>query len=111
MAFHAVEVEPLRHPRALRKTGCGQRRLGTSNVAKTNLSKLIEEACAGEEIVIVRGDNPVVRLAPVTPAPCGRARTGDAFSSRFRTRTSPRGNGDARLLIHTRGPAPRIYRS
>jgi antitoxin (DNA-binding transcriptional repressor) of toxin-antitoxin stability system len=33
--------------------------------AKTTLSKLIGRALAGEEIVIARGDTPVVRLAPV----------------------------------------------
>jgi len=30
--------------------------------AKTNLSRLIEEACAGEEIIIARGSEPVARL-------------------------------------------------
>jgi len=33
--------------------------------AKTNLSKLIEEACKGEEVVIARGPQPVVRLVPI----------------------------------------------
>ena len=33
--------------------------------AKTNLSKLIEQACRGEEVIIVRGATPVVRLVPV----------------------------------------------
>lgn len=37
----------------------------TIHAAKTNLSKLIEAACAGEEVVIARGDTPVVRLVPV----------------------------------------------
>ncbi len=37
------------------------------HAAKTNLSRLIEEACAGEEIIIARGDVPVVRLVPLTP--------------------------------------------
>ena len=37
----------------------------TIHAAKTNLSKLIARACAGEEIVISRGDRPVVRLVPV----------------------------------------------
>jgi antitoxin (DNA-binding transcriptional repressor) of toxin-antitoxin stability system len=31
--------------------------------AKTNLSKLIERACRGEEVIIARGVTPVVRLA------------------------------------------------
>jgi len=33
--------------------------------AKTNLSRLIERACAGEEVVIARGKTPVVKLVPV----------------------------------------------
>lgn len=36
--------------------------------AKTNLSKLIARAEAGEEIIIARGDTPVVRIEPVKPA-------------------------------------------
>ncbi len=35
------------------------------HVAKTTLSKLIERAHAGEEIVIARGDVPVARLVPI----------------------------------------------
>jgi antitoxin (DNA-binding transcriptional repressor) of toxin-antitoxin stability system len=37
----------------------------TIHAAKTNLSKLIEAALGGEDIVIARGDKPVVRLVPV----------------------------------------------
>jgi prevent-host-death family protein len=37
----------------------------TVHAAKTNLSKLIERAEAGEEVVIARGKKPVVRLIPV----------------------------------------------
>jgi len=37
----------------------------TIHQAKTNLSKLIARAEAGEEIVIARGNEPVVRLTPV----------------------------------------------
>lgn len=33
--------------------------------AKTNLSRLIERACQGEEVIISRGDEPVVRLVPI----------------------------------------------
>jgi prevent-host-death family protein len=59
----------------------------TIHAAKTNLSKLIEEACAGEEVVIARGKKPVVRLVPVASAKKGRrfgarrgrARVDDAF--------------------------------
>jgi prevent-host-death family protein len=40
----------------------------TIHAAKTNLSKLIEKACAGEEIIIARGDQPVVKLVPIDAA-------------------------------------------
>ncbi len=35
--------------------------------AKTNLSRLIAEALAGGDVVIARGNVPVVRLVPVEP--------------------------------------------
>jgi prevent-host-death family protein len=38
------------------------------HAAKTNLSRLIERACEGEEIVIARNNEPVVRLVPVQAA-------------------------------------------
>jgi prevent-host-death family protein len=37
------------------------------HAAKTNLSKLIEAAEAGEEVVIARNGKPAVRLSPVEP--------------------------------------------
>ncbi len=33
--------------------------------AKTNLSKLIEAALQGEEVVIAKGKRPVVRIVPI----------------------------------------------
>jgi antitoxin (DNA-binding transcriptional repressor) of toxin-antitoxin stability system len=33
--------------------------------AKTSLSRLIKAACMGEEIIIARGKDPVVRLVPI----------------------------------------------
>jgi antitoxin (DNA-binding transcriptional repressor) of toxin-antitoxin stability system len=33
--------------------------------AKTHLSRLIEKACEGEEIIIARGNEPLVRLQPL----------------------------------------------
>jgi prevent-host-death family protein len=35
------------------------------HAAKTNLSRLIDRACAGEDIVIARNSEPAVRLVPV----------------------------------------------
>jgi prevent-host-death family protein len=37
----------------------------TVHRAKTQLARLIERACRGEEIVIARGSKPVVRLVPI----------------------------------------------
>jgi prevent-host-death family protein len=59
----------------------------TVHAAKTQLSRLIEQACAGEEVVIARNRTPVVRLVPVAQqkrgrvfgAMRGRARVGRAF--------------------------------
>ncbi len=45
----------------------------TIHAAKTNLSKLIEAALAGEDVVISRGSKPVVRL---TPIPQGKFKIG-----------------------------------
>ena len=59
----------------------------TIHAAKTNLSRLIEKACSGEEVVIARGDVPVVRLTPMAVKPAerrfgamkGRSRVGATF--------------------------------
>lgn len=45
------------------------------HAAKTNLSRLIEQALRGEEVVIARADKPVVRLVPID-APMPRRRFG-----------------------------------
>jgi prevent-host-death family protein len=37
----------------------------TVHEAKTNLSKLIKRASAGEEIIIARGDTPVAKLVSI----------------------------------------------
>jgi prevent-host-death family protein len=41
--------------------------------AKTHLSRLIERAEAGEEVIIARGKIPVVRLVPVVAAKVERS--------------------------------------
>jgi prevent-host-death family protein len=43
--------------------------------AKANLSRLIERACLGEEIIIARGKDPLVRLVPAARLK-GRKRLG-----------------------------------
>lgn len=56
--------------------------VATIHQAKTHLSRLIERAERGEEIVIARGKKPVVRLVPVaTPA---RKRTPGLFKGEFK---------------------------
>ena len=42
------------------------------HAAKTNLSKLLERAEAGDEVVIARGKTPIVRLTPVNTIPARR---------------------------------------
>ncbi len=37
----------------------------TIHVAKTQLSRLIEAVLSGEDVVISKGDKPVVRLVPI----------------------------------------------
>ncbi|MBI3490349.1 MAG: type II toxin-antitoxin system Phd/YefM family antitoxin [Acidobacteria bacterium] len=57
------------------------------HAAKTHLSKLLERAEAGEEVVIARGKTPIVRLTPVRSTPPqrrfgamrGRAKVTPAF--------------------------------
>lgn len=44
----------------------------TMHVAKTNLSRFVEEARAGADIVIARGKEPLVRLVPVEQPPIKR---------------------------------------
>jgi len=47
----------------------------TIHQAKTNLSKLIARAEAGEEVVIARGDKPIAKIVPVRP-PKGKRKPG-----------------------------------
>ncbi len=61
----------------------------TIHAAKTNLSKLVARAEAGEEVVLARGKDPVVKIVPVAPKPKrqfgrlkGRGRSARNFSSR-----------------------------
>lgn len=60
----------------------------TVHAAKTNLSKLLAQVEAGEEVVIMRGSTPVAKLVPVDPPTkprrvpgrlAGKARLTDEF--------------------------------
>ena len=44
----------------------------TIHSAKTNLSRLVQPAARGEEVVITRGKTPVARLVAVTLEPTAR---------------------------------------
>ena len=63
------------------------KRIHSIHAAKTNLSRLIERAEAGDEVVIARGKTPGVRLVAVRRRPArrkfgamkGRAKVGKAF--------------------------------
>ena len=50
--------------------------------AKTQLSKLIAAALAGEEVVIARGSEPVVKLTPL--APVKKKRVPGRFKGQFK---------------------------
>jgi len=61
-------------------------RIVTIHQAKTNLSRLIEKASEGEEVIIARGAKPVARLVPIEvkgkrqPGPLkGKLRVGPEF--------------------------------
>jgi antitoxin (DNA-binding transcriptional repressor) of toxin-antitoxin stability system len=53
------------------------RKIHSIHVAKTHLSRLVERACAGEEVVIARGKTPAPRRQ--FGAMRGRARVTRAF--------------------------------
>lgn len=53
----------------------------TVHKAKTELSKLIARAEAGEEIIIARGSKPVARLTPIQE-PAGKGRGLGAWKGR-----------------------------
>lgn len=49
----------------------------TFDEAKDQLPNLVEEAIRGEEVILLKGDQPVVRLVPLIPVPA-RPRFGSA---------------------------------
>ncbi len=53
----------------------------TIHQAKTQLSRLIAAALEGQEVVIARGSQPVVKLTPLAAGP--RKRTFGAFRGEF----------------------------
>ena len=55
----------------------------TIHAAKTNLSKLIAKAEAGEEVVIYRGDKPAAKLVPANANTKQSQRQPGRFKGRF----------------------------
>ena len=53
------------------------------HAAKTHLSRLVDEAAAGEDVVIAKAGKPMVRLVPVAGSP-GRRRTFGALKGKIR---------------------------
>jgi prevent-host-death family protein len=53
----------------------------TIHQAKTNLSKLIERAERGEEVLIARGKKVVAKIVPIAPSP--KSRRLDLFKGKF----------------------------
>ena len=47
--------------------------------AKTHFSRLVEKATRGEEVVIARAGEPVLRLVPIEKTPAKRRKFGDNF--------------------------------
>jgi antitoxin (DNA-binding transcriptional repressor) of toxin-antitoxin stability system len=65
----------------------------TIHVAKTNLSKLIAQVEAGEEVVICRGDKEVAKLVAVKGAPKGVGEDSEAWKEDVQPAQSQRKPG------------------
>ena len=44
----------------------------TVHQAKTHLSRLLKEAEAGQEVVVMRGSKPVAKIVPITEVPASK---------------------------------------
>jgi prevent-host-death family protein len=55
----------------------------TVHQAKTNLSKLLAQAEAGEEIIIARGAKPVAKLVPLAEPAVGKPRVPGRLKGQF----------------------------
>ena len=64
--------------------------------AKTHLSRLVDEAAKGNEIVIAKNDKPVARLVALAKPKRAKKRKLGASNHRF-VETAPRGTADAEI--------------
>lgn len=68
--------------------------------AKTHLSRLLDQAHAGQEIILAKGGRPYARLVPLLPAPSSRrpgrvgGRLDDAFFDALPDTEPTAWNGD-----------------
>jgi len=54
------------------------------HAAKTQLSRLVDEAAAGNEIIIARAGKPVAKLVPLTAAPIRQRRVLGRFAGKMK---------------------------
>jgi prevent-host-death family protein len=54
----------------------------TVHQAKTNFSRLLKEAEAGEEVIVMRGSTPVAKIVPIHEAPHTKRRIGGLFEGK-----------------------------
>ncbi len=72
------------------------------DAAKTNLSRLVEEAAAGEENIIAKSGKPMARLVSFVPAPTKRNRVAVICGPDLAAR-----EGLVRVLVRCSMPAAR----
>jgi len=51
----------------------------TVHQAKTHFSRLIKEAEAGQEVIVMRGDKPVAKIVAIEAPPAGKRRIAGGF--------------------------------
>jgi prevent-host-death family protein len=51
----------------------------TVHQAKTHLSRLLKEAEAGQEVIVMRGDKPVAKIVAIAPPPAGKRRVAGGY--------------------------------
>ncbi len=56
----------------------------TVHQAKTQLSKLIKQALEGEDVIIARGNKPLVRLVPIAQDSSSRAQAFGWYKDKYR---------------------------
>jgi prevent-host-death family protein len=54
----------------------------TVHQAKTHFSRLLKEAEAGQEVVVMRGSKPVARIVPIVEQPAPKRRLAGLFRGR-----------------------------